>query len=897
LLFSTSFDCDSYLPCVNRRAKSVVIGDGGTPLEPILPKEQIVAQQVPRRNDPGHQGGRDNERNANRDADDEDEAEAESASTPAPRRGRQGPVNKLNMYMRAVAVVALLIIGGVGVYKGRNMLAAKDTGPKIAKVKDPTKSEPVDSKPIEVKPGDAKAGESPKPGAFTSNTGSTKNKDPKKPSALLDALNKEKEKKGPALSSDSKTGNDKKPGLSGFKLGGNKKEDKPAGDKPSASGTRFSVSDPVPTVDAGEGYSADPPATDESTGYTGDEGSVAADDGGAEASPRKPASRLGGFSLNDDTAGPADDSAGDQQPPEETDATGPVPPAPSFAANGGFADRAKPPASSTGPNGIGSPLRNTLPDSRATTSPSRLGSITDSGDEPEKSPARLLPNRTVPPNRLTSNPLPSDDSSPAEGYGPDEDVTPITSAAGQGVAANLTGLQTPTIAVEKFAPEEVQVGKPATFEIVVKNVGKVPAYDVTVQDEVPRGTRFRQATPQATQTKAGGLSWKLGVIEPGQEKVIELQLVPEMEGEIGSVAQVTFQSKAGSKSIVTQPKLEIRHEAPQQVHAGEIATVRLTITNSGTGAASNLVLASNVPEGFTHEAGSSLETKVNPLRPGETTQINLVMKAVKAGQYQQAFAVEEEDGKVVAQDAADIEIVAPGLEVAIAGPKKRYVERQATHNITITNPGTASAKDVDLVAYLPRGFKFVSAAPAAAGGQYDSAQHAVIWGLEELVAGASATVQLTTLPVESGDQKVRVEARSANGLTADFEQLVAVDSVSELPFTIHDLADPIEIGSETAYEIRLSNRGAKDATNVAISVAFPRDLKPIDGDGAAKATVSGDRVEFAPIDRITPGQEVVFKVRAEGLRAGDHRIAVSLTSDDQQQPLTREESTRVYSDQ
>lgn len=870
-----------------------------------------MAQQVPRRNDPGHQGGRDNERNANREDEEEDEAEAESASPPA-RRGRQAPVNKLNMYMRAVAVVALLIIGGVGVYKGRNMLATKETGPKIAKVKDPTKFEPVDPKPVEVKPGDAKAGESPKPSAFSSNTGSKtadKSKDPKKSSALLDALNKEKEKKGSTPSSDSKLSTDKKSGLGGFKFGGNKKkeEERPADPRPAAPRGEYSISDPVAVVDTGDGYTGDSPATDDSTGYTDGEGAIAENDGGY-ASPRKPAT--GGFSLSDSAGEPAGNSAGDEQPPEGAEpAVEPVPAAPSFGSSGGFADRAKPAASSApgsfrdgGPKGFSSPPKNTIPDARASTSPSRLGSITDPpASEPEKSPTRLLPNRTAPPNRLTTSPLdrtiPSGDAPAAERYGADnDDVTPIPSP-GQPVEANLTGLQTPSIAVEKFAPEEVQVGKPATFEIVVKNVGKVPAYDVTVQDEVPRGTKFRQATPQAIQTQSGGLSWKLGVIEPSQEKVIELQLVPEMEGEIGSVAQVTFQSKAGSKSIVTQPKLQITHDAPQQVHAGDVATVRLTITNSGTGAASNLVLASEVPAGFTHEAGNSLETKVNPLRPGETTQINLMMKAVKAGQYQQAFAIEEEDGKVVAQDAADIEIVAPGLQVAVTGPKKRYVERQATHNITIANPGTASAKDVDLVAYLPRGFKFVSAAPAAAGGQYDSGQHAVIWGLEELVAGASATVQLTTLPVESGDQKVRVEARSANGLTADFEQLVAVDAVSELPFTIHDLADPIEIGSETAYEIRLSNRGAKDATNVAISVAFPRDLKPIDGEGAAKATVSGDRVEFAPIDRITPGQEVVFKVRAEGLRAGDHRIAVSLTSDDQQQPLTREESTRVYSDQ
>jgi uncharacterized repeat protein (TIGR01451 family) len=785
--------------------------------------------------------------------------------------------NKLKLYMRGVAVLALLIIGGVGVYKGRAMLGTKPAVPDIADVSG--------EKPGDSKPGDAKTTAKPaaakpvEPGktvpSLAANTGASKLSEkpdaPKKP-AFGGNFGKDKPTVAPASAAvTTKPGDEKKPGGGGFKFGGPKTEKaKPALARPQDTASEYSLDDSAPATSPkkkfGNGSATTTKLTDEGDGYAGTD-TPAGDDGygGGDATPAAP------IVDGDDPI----DGYGDL-----------VPTAPAELPSG---SRPK------GLAGTGAPPKNTIPKASAGGPAARLGSLSDPPSELiETAPKKLPPtNRTASGSLDTS--LPSREAPTADRFSSDTDVTPI--AQGTPVEPHMTGLQTPSIAVEKFAPEEVQVGKPATFEIVVKNVGKVPAYDVTVTDEVPRGTRFRQANPQPTQSKTGGLAWKLGVMKPGEERVIELQLVPEMEGEIGSVAQVTFQAQAGVKSIVTQPRLEIRHEAPQQIHAGDVATVRLTITNSGTGAASNLLLASEVPEGFSHDAGNSLETKVNPLRPGESTQINLSMKAVKAGQFQQTFSVEEEDGKVVAQDAANIEVVAPGLQVGITGPKKRFVERQATHNITIANPGTASAKDVDLVAYLPRGFKFVSAAPAEAGGQYDARQHAVIWGLEELAAGSSATVQLSTLPIEAGEQKVRVEARSANGLAADYDQIVSVDAVSELPFTIHDLADPIEIGSETAYEIRLSNRGAKDATNVMISVAFPPDLRALGGEGAARATVTGNRVEFAPMGRVAPGQEAVFKVRAEGLRAGDHRIAVSLTSDDQQQPITREESTRVYADQ
>ncbi len=63
----------------------------------------------------------------------------------------------------------------------------------------------------------------------------------------------------------------------------------------------------------------------------------------------------------------------------------------------------------------------------------------------------------------------------------------------------------------------------------------------------------------------------------------------------------------------------------------------------------------------------------------------------------------------------------------------------------MTNPGTASAKDIDLVAVLPRKLKFVSANNS---GQFDAATHSVYWSLEELPPQETGTVKLTTLPLQ-----------------------------------------------------------------------------------------------------------------------------------------------------
>ena len=37
----------------------------------------------------------------------------------------------------------------------------------------------------------------------------------------------------------------------------------------------------------------------------------------------------------------------------------------------------------------------------------------------------------------------------------------------------------------------------------------------------------------------------------------------------------------------------------------------------------------------------------------------------------------------------ELTVIAPALEINLEGPKRRYLNRQATYNVAVTNPGTA----------------------------------------------------------------------------------------------------------------------------------------------------------------------------------------------------------------
>ena len=277
----------------------------------------------------------------------------------------------------------------------------------------------------------------------------------------------------------------------------------------------------------------------------------------------------------------------------------------------------------------------------------------------------------------------------------------------------LEGPQQPAIAIEKFSPAEIQVGKPAVFEMLVRNTGQVPAQNVVVSDHVPAGTQLVDVKPQPQQGTDGSLVWSLGTMQPGDEIAITLQVMPQTEGEIGSTAHVTFAASATSRSICTRPQLAIEHTAPPKVLIGESITVGITVSNPGTGPATGVIIEEDVPEGLSHVAGATLEYEVGTLRPGESKRLELSLKAEKAGLIQNVIHVHGEGG-LAGEHTVQIEVVAPQLSVEVDGPKRRFLERQATYTLSVANPGTAPARDVELAAFLPRGMKFVESRFAGA---------------------------------------------------------------------------------------------------------------------------------------------------------------------------------------
>lgn len=465
---------------------------------------------------------------------------------------------------------------------------------------------------------------------------------------------------------------------------------------------------------------------------------------------------------------------------------------------------------------------------------------------------------------------------------------------GQPGDKRLEGVQSPQLTIQKIAPQEIQVGKPAKFTITVRNTGAAPARQVEVRDVVPKGTRLLGTTGQSSRGTRGEIVWALGTIRPGEEASVGMQLMPTAEGEIGSVATVLFGADASARSIATRPQLVVETAAPQTVLIGDQVTLGIKVSNPGTGVATGVVLTEHIPPGLQHPAGKELEYQVGDLKPGESRKLELPLVASRAGLAANRLTARG-DGDLRAEHKIDLEVLAPQLDVAFEGPKRRFLERQATYQLSVANPGTASAKQVELIATLPAGLKFVSANNA---GYFEESTRTVRWRLEELPAGEAGSVELVTLPINAGQQAIALQATAERGLAVKKEQPVKIEGIAAILFQVADTTDPIEIGGETAYEIRIINQGTKAAANVRLTIDLPPEVKLVAAEGPTRyQPPTGNRVVFDGLASLAPKADTAYRIRVRAVRPGDLRTSFLLQTDEMQRPVVKEESTRVFADE
>lgn len=461
-----------------------------------------------------------------------------------------------------------------------------------------------------------------------------------------------------------------------------------------------------------------------------------------------------------------------------------------------------------------------------------------------------------------------------------------------GIERGLERSGDPCVHLEKTGPSAVNLGQPVTYQISVRNVGPVAVSQVRVEDRLPNGARYRGAEPRP-HVNGEFLVWELGDLAPGEEKQLRVQVEPTSEGVLQSSAKVTYSSATGVRTHITRPRLTIAKTGPEAVPLNELAVFQITVTNAGNGPATGVVVRDELPEGLSHPQGPVVEARLDTLGPGETKSLSLETTAVRPGRQANTVRVTA-DGGLEATAQALVTVTEAGLTLRKQGPSRGYLGREAEFDLEVSNPGTAPAKDVRIVDFLPEGLDFAS---ATEGGTYDTETRRVSWSLGSLAPGQRRGMIVKLTGRRPGDWTNRAVARGERLPEVPAEAPIHLEGVPALTFEVVDLDDPVEVGTETTYEIRVVNQGNCPTTNLKIAAAVPAGMAPVEAKGPTDARIHSYLVRFDPLPRLAARADALYRVRVRAVQPGDWRFKVEMSSDQQPEPVREDESTRIYDTQ
>jgi uncharacterized repeat protein (TIGR01451 family) len=447
------------------------------------------------------------------------------------------------------------------------------------------------------------------------------------------------------------------------------------------------------------------------------------------------------------------------------------------------------------------------------------------------------------------------------------------------------------VSLEWSGPALTHVGQACDYVLTVRNGGNCAAQQLAVRVWVPQGVTVAATEPKAD-AEAGGVVWALGTLPAKQERALALRLLTETRGDVKPKAAVTFTSAASIPIRIREPRLALKVGAPERVLLGDTCVFGLTVSNTGDGPAEQVKVKAALSEGLEHARGGKFDFDIGTLAAGETRTVQLLC-STRAGGPQKCEATAVADAGLTANDCGVVNVTAPRLAVQMSGPAVRYLERRALYSIKVSNSGDAAAANVVVGDVVPEGFKVLAASD---GGRHDSTTRTVSWFLGEIGLGQSREVRLEVQALSPGVFKHKATAIGARGLRAEGELTTMVEGLSALLLEMVDTVDPVEVGGDTAYEVRVTNTGSKAETDIRLVAVVPNKMEVKNVVGPARYRVEGKTIHFEPLDSLAPKANATFRVHVRALEPGTVRFRIQLTSTNLTEPVTQEEATRIYSD-
>lgn len=345
---------------------------------------------------------------------------------------------------------------------------------------------------------------------------------------------------------------------------------------------------------------------------------------------------------------------------------------------------------------------------------------------------------------------------------------------------------------------EVKSGELVTYDMIVTNSGNEDATNVVVTDEVPDGLEFVQAFDGGSYNETNRtITWNVGTLAAnGGTAIVSFQIrvpVVDEDKEWPNIATLKYDGEKPKDSnevkintIVKNleiEKLQAINHGPltkdlQAVKAGDVVTYALHITNPGDHTIENATAKDTVPDGLelitdSISDGGTYNSQTHEIiwnfgkvDAKDEKQVTFSVKVPKVDQKTSwkniaTLIYDNEKPKdsnevVVGTDLPNLTIVKD--QKLDADPDYTFEKRTGqtgdtlTYRLTVTNTGTATAKDVVIEDTIPTAELmetplFLRFESASDDGNYNPRTQTVTWSIGDVAPGQSRSVTFTvTIP-------------------------------------------------------------------------------------------------------------------------------------------------------
>lgn len=213
--------------------------------------------------------------------------------------------------------------------------------------------------------------------------------------------------------------------------------------------------------------------------------------------------------------------------------------------------------------------------------------------------------------------------------------------------ATSTSVGMPIITISKTGPENLYIGRPAAYEIMISNKSDVPAKNTILEDTIPDGVAEVKATAGA-KLSGSKLIWEFGTLEPNASKNVRVTYTPTKAGTlINSATAMAYCAEAVTSTMRTTvtgiPALALEVvDIEDPVRVGSHATYVIRVQNQGSATATNIriacLLESNVQ--YVSSAGATASSQegqtvrfypLGSLAPKAQAAWRVVVEAVRPG--------------------------------------------------------------------------------------------------------------------------------------------------------------------------------------------------------------------------------------------------------------------------